>query len=279
MSPEEPRTHHLLPASEWTFCPTCSLTQVRGLLLHTGVSLGRHVTAQRQSHWLNRPFKTTDIWLQFPGYSAAFSKSMPICKYGDVYLAPTCVCRLSRNWQVSRWAREALSTRAYRMFQLVKNRNMCNCPHNLHAYNSTHLLNRRVRDANIARSARRETCVKRMLPWEQAWHLLKVLHVPLLLRLFKSTHYASPTASFNTIITPSRGSQRQGPSVTANRAASLAALSPCLRAISRCVSAPLNSSRGKSIKAGVREENPIKPCAWFPQHERSPRGFIQVRAP
>lgn len=121
MSPEEPRTHHLLPASEWTFCPTCPLTQVRGLLLRTGVSLGRHVTAQRQSHWLNRSFKTTDIWLQFPGYSAAFSKSMPICKYRDVYLAPTCVCRLSRNWQVSRWVREALSTRARtECFNLLK---------------------------------------------------------------------------------------------------------------------------------------------------------------
>lgn len=99
--------------------------------------------------------------------------------------------------------------------------------------------------------------------------------VPLLFWLFKSAHYASPTASFNTITTPSRGSQREGLSVTANRAASLAALSLCLQAISRCVSAPLNSSRGKSIKAGVREENPIKRRAWFPQHERSPRGFIQ----
>lgn len=76
---------------------------------------------------------------------------------------------------------------------------------------------------------------------------------------------------------------RGGPSAKAPRwrqtAASLAALSLCLQAISRCVSAPLNSSRGKSIKAGVRGENPIKRCAWFPQHERSPRGFIQVWAP
>lgn len=160
-------------------------------------------------------------------------------------------------------------------FNLLKDRNMCNCSHNSYAYNSTHLLNRQVRDANIARSARKESCVERLLSWEQAWHLLKVLHVPLLFWFFKSTHYASPTASFNTIITPSRGSQREGPSVTANRAASLAALSLCLQAISRCVSAPLNCSRGKSIKAGVREENPIKRCAWFPQHERSPRGFIQ----
>lgn len=43
----------LRPASEWTFCPTCPLAQLRGPLLCTGVSICRHVTAQRQSHWFN----------------------------------------------------------------------------------------------------------------------------------------------------------------------------------------------------------------------------------
>lgn len=69
---------------------------------------------------------------------------------------------------------------------------------------------------------------------------------------------------------PARGSPNEGPSVSANRAAALAALSVCLQAIRRCVSAPLNSSHGKPIKAGVREENPIKWRACSPKSERSP---------
>lgn len=106
------------------------------------------------------------------------------------------------------------------------------------------------------------------------FHMHLYFFVKLVLFL-KCTYYASPNASFNTIITPSRGSLHEGPSVTANRAATLAALSLCLQAIWRCVSAPLNTSRGKSIKPGVREENPIKRCAWSPQPECSPPGFIR----
>lgn len=40
-------------------------------------------------------------------------------------------------------------------------------------------------------------------------------------------------------------------------AAAVAALSPCLLPISRCVFGPLNSSRGKPIKVGVRNRTQL----------------------